>query len=254
MVVDLPLLRGNLNFIWNHGWYHAYEEYNTDDECSFTIFDYEGNELYTSAELEDGVFMTYENNCEETPLACYPVENLEGEYLWNSSEEYGAYLTWDSPEITTYLDHFNVFRQELVVKELELIAEIPFTGAINYDFFDNMVDFGGELEYAVTCVFIKNDEQCESELVGTPSIIITDVTENSNSSIQVYPNPTNGLLKVSGNGMMHITVSNVLGQTICETTAEGNATLDLSRYVSGMYLLRIETDNITSMRKIYIEK
>ena len=252
--VTLPLLKGNLSFIWNHGWYHAYEEYDTDYECSFTILDYEGNELYTSAELEDGVFMTYENICEEVPLVCYPVQNIDGEYLWNSGEEYGAYLTWDRPEITTYLDHFNVYRVEAINKNEEPIAEIPYNGTVHYEFFDNLIDnqWGG-YDYWVTSIYIKGSEQCESTDEAVP-IIVTDVTENTDSSFQVYPNPTNGLLNVSGNGMMHITVSNLLGQTLCETTAEGNATLDLSRYVSGMYLLRIETDNITSMRKIYIEE
>ena len=62
-MVTIPLLRQNLNFIWNHGWYHTSEEYDTDFECSFTIYDAEGGVLYTSGELEDGVFLSYENNC-----------------------------------------------------------------------------------------------------------------------------------------------------------------------------------------------
>ena len=254
LVVDMPLLKGNLNFIWNHGWYHAYEEYDTDGECSFTIFDYEGNELYTSADLEDGIFMSYENNCEETPLACYPVENLEGEYLWNSSEEYGAYLTWDSPEITTYLDHFNVYRVEAINKNEEPIAEIPYNGTVHYEFFDNLIDnqWGG-YDYWVTSIYIKGSEQCESTDEAVP-IIVTDVTENSNSSIQVYPNPTNGLLNVSGNGMMHITVSNLLGQTLKEVSAEDNVTLDLNGYGQGFYLVRISTENGIITHKVNVRK
>ena len=104
LLVDLPLLRGNLSFIWNHGWYHSSEEYDTDYECSFTLLDSFGNELFTSDELEDGVFMTYENNCEEAPLVCYPVEDLEGEFYWTSVEDNGAHLTWNAPSVTLYLD------------------------------------------------------------------------------------------------------------------------------------------------------
>jgi len=62
--VTMPLLSQNLSFIWNHGWYHTTAQYDTDDECSFFISDGKGNELYASDELEDGVFMTYENDCE----------------------------------------------------------------------------------------------------------------------------------------------------------------------------------------------
>ena len=63
--ITVPLLSGNLNFIWNHGWYHTSEEYDTDYECSFTILDAEGDELFVSDSLVDGVFMTYESYCGE---------------------------------------------------------------------------------------------------------------------------------------------------------------------------------------------
>ena len=69
MTVTVPLLRGNIDFIWNHGWYHTTEEYDTDYECSFTVLDDEGNILFESDELEDGVFMTYDNNCEHVGVA-----------------------------------------------------------------------------------------------------------------------------------------------------------------------------------------
>ena len=254
LLVDLPLLRGNLNFVWNHGWYHTSEEYDTDYECSFTLFDSFGNELFVSDELEDGVFLTYENNCEETPLTCYPVQNLEGEYLWNSNEEYGAYLAWDSPEITTYLDHFNVYRVEATNKSEEPIAEILFDGTTHYEFFDNLVDnqWGG-YDYWVTSIYINGDEECESTDEGVP-ITVTDVEENAKQSIQVYPNPTNGLLNVSGNGTMHISVSNLTGQKLIETSAVDNTTVDLNRFGNGIYLLHIATDNNIIVKKIEVMK
>ena len=143
--VTLPLLKGNLDFIWDHGWYHSSEEYDTDFECSFAVLDWEGNELFVSDELEDGVFLTFENDCD--------------------------------PD---------------------------------------------------------------------------DVAEVVQESVQVYPNPTNGLLNVSGNGTMCIVVSNVLGQNLLETNAEGNTTIDLSRYESGVYIIRIETGNGVFTRKITV--
>ena len=147
LTVEVPMLRGNLNFIWNHGWYHAYEEHDTDFECSFSILDFEGNELFTSAELEDGVFMTYNNNCEEDA-----------------------------------------------------------------------------------------------------------VEETANSNVQVYPNPTNGLLNVNGNGTMCITVSNMLGQKLLETTADNAATIDMSQYGQGIYMLSIETANGVTVQKVSVRK
>ena len=255
LVVDLPLLKGNLNFIWNHGWYHAYEEHDTDGECSFTILDFDGNELFTSGELEDGIFMTYENNCEEAPLACYPVQDLEGEYLWNGDEEFGAHISWERPNITANLHHFQVVRSIGAYKtDDELIAEIPYDGNSNYEYFDNTYDLVmGDVHYSVNCVYVRGEEQCESEYLDV-LVFITDIEENANQSIQVYPNPTNGLLNVSGNGTMHISISNLLGQKLMETSAEGNAILDLRQFDQGMYLIRIENGNGVKVQKINLKK
>jgi len=255
LLVDLPLLKGELNFIWNHGWYHAYEEYDTDYECSFTIFDYDGNELYVSDELEDGVFMTYENNCEYSPLTCYPVQNLEGEYQWHNSEEFGAYISWDRPDSTSYLHHFKVLRSTGVFKDEELIAEIPYDGNNSYEYFDNTYDLiqGEWVVYSVNCVYIRGEEQCESEWWDV-GFWITDIEENIDERINVYPNPTNGLLNVNGNGMMHITVSNMLGQRQIETTAQDNAVIDLNNYSQGIYIVRIETSNGVKVQKVNLQK
>ena len=250
LVVDLPLLKGNLSFIWNHGWYHNSEQYDTDYECSFTIFDYDGNELYTSADLEDGVFLTFDNNCEEGVLTCYPVQNLQGEYQWHDDEEYGVYLTWEKPNVTANLDHFNIYRHILVVKEAELIAEVPFTGANSYEYFDN-VNEQGDYEYEISAVFVRGDEQCESEMEGVGNLLVTSVKENA-ANINIYPNPTNGLLNIESQGTIQISVSNLLGQKLQETTAEGSTTLDLSRFESGMYLIHIETESGVTVKKVNV--
>lgn len=103
--VTLPLLKGNLNFIWNHGWFHIYPGWDTDHECSFSIANSDGEVIFTSTDLQAGVFLTFKNDCEEAPLTCYPVQNIHGEYQWHNSEEYGAYISWDRPDITSYLHH-----------------------------------------------------------------------------------------------------------------------------------------------------
>ena len=255
LVVDLPLLRGNLNFIWNHGWYHAYPEHDTDGECSFTILDYAGNELFTSSELEDGIFMTYENNCEEAPLTCYPVQNLQGEYQWHNGEEYGAYISWDRPDITANLHHFKVLRSTGAYKDEVLVAEIPYDGNNSYEYFDNTYDLiqSEFVYYSVNCVYIRGEEQCESEWSDV-GFWITDIEENTDKNIDVYPNPTNGLLNIEGQGTMHICLSNLMGQKLMEVEAEGNTTLDLSHYESGMYLIRIENENGVTIQKVNVRQ
>ena len=145
--VVMPLLKGNLNFIWNHGWYHTSEQYDTDYECHFTIKNSEDEVLYTSGNHSDGVFLTYNNDCENV-----------------------------------------------------------------------------------------------------------SVTEVSASSVRLYPNPTNGILNVEGEGAMTISVMNMLGQKVLKTTANGNTTIDLSGFDSGIYLVRIETENGMKIEKVNVKK
>ena len=67
--IVVPLLKGDLNFIWNHGWYHTTEEYDTDFECSFVIKNTNDEILFTSGEHSDGMFLTYNNDCEHVSVA-----------------------------------------------------------------------------------------------------------------------------------------------------------------------------------------
>lgn len=232
--IVVPLLTGNLNFIWNHGWYHTNEQYDTDYECSFLVFDADNNLLYTSDELEDGIFLTYNNNCVYGALTCYPVQNLQGEYQWHNDEEYGAYLTWNKPSVTPYLHHFQVFRTTGAYKEDELVAEINFDGNGSYSYFDNTYGLAPEdTYYSVRSVYTNGWEQCESEFRDV-MINITDVEDHQNETLKVYPNPTNGAITIEGVG--YLTVMNTLGQIVKELELDGQITMELSR---GVFFVRI---------------
>ena len=146
--VVMPLLKGDLNFIWNHGWYHTTEQYDTDFECSFVIKNSDDEVIFTSGEHSDGVFMTYNNDC-------------------------GSHV---------------------------------------------------------------------------------GVSEVSSSNTRLYPNPTKGIVNIEGKGAMTISVMNVLGQKILETTANDNTTIDLSGFGSGIYMVRIETENGIKTEKVNVRR
>ena len=66
----------------------------------------------------------------------------------------------------------------------------------------------------------------------------------NNESISVYPNPTSGNVNIVAFGINHITVMNTLGQVVYESNADGNtATLDLTQYQAGVYVVRVATEN-----------
>ena len=232
--LTVPLLTGNLNFIWNHGWYHLTEGYDTDDECYFIIYDGDNNLLYDSQELEDGIFMTYNNNCEFGTVTCYPVQNLQGEYQWHNGEEYGANITWNKPTITPYLRRFQVFRTVGAYKDDELVAEIDYTGSGSYSYFDNTYGLAPEdTYYSVRSVYSNGYYECESDFADV-MITITDVEDLAKENVRVYPNPSNGTITIEGTG--HLTVLNTLGQTVKELDLEGQTTMELPK---GVFFVRI---------------
>ena len=63
----------------------------------------------------------------------------------------------------------------------------------------------------------------------------------SKNGIQVYPNPTERFIEISGNQLMELTIKDLTGKVII--TKEQTTKLDLSNVASGIYLLEVRNDN-----------
>ena len=83
--------------------------------------------------------------------------------------------------------------------------------------------------------------------------MVTDVEEKE-EGIAIYPNPTNGLLNIEGQGTMLVSVSNLLGQKLQETTSEGSTSIDMSLYDAGIYVVIIETKHGVAVHKVNLSK
>ena len=233
--VVIPLLKQNLNFIWNHGWYHTTEQYDTDYECSFLIYDGYGQLLYASEALEDGIFMTYNNDCEFGAWTCYPVRNAEVEYVWEGGQ-IGVHLAWDKPINTDRLVEFWVIRNHVDDQPWAPVARISFTGEDHYEFFDSFAEQpAGDYTYYIRADYWRDED--ESSCTASTDyfdITVTDVDENETDGFAVYPNPSNGMITIEGTG--HLTVLNTLGQIIKELDLESQTTMELPR---GVFFVRI---------------
>ena len=72
----------------------------------------------------------------------------------------------------------------------------------------------------------------------------TKLDENEWSKVLVYPNPSNGVFNIQGQGVRKIEVFNAFGQAVVsEETRNDHLQIDLSRYADGCYMLRVVTDN-----------
>ncbi|WP_167852154.1 T9SS type A sorting domain-containing protein [Hymenobacter elongatus] len=78
-------------------------------------------------------------------------------------------------------------------------------------------------------------------------------------SFLVYPNPSNGIVHIAINGFegrrLELRILNVIGTVIYrETITElnGPKTLDLSKFASGLYYVKLEGERASEMRKLVI--
>ena len=70
----------------------------------------------------------------------------------------------------------------------------------------------------------------------------TKVPEVANTVFAVYPNPTNGVVRIEAEGIRHISVFNTLGQEIFKTSASGDAfEYDFGQQKADMYFIKVET-------------
>ena len=80
----------------------------------------------------------------------------------------------------------------------------------------------------------------------------TDINEYGISA-KIYPNPTNGLVNIEGEGLQHLTVVNVLGQTLYDREVESDhAQIEMSQFGPGTYLIRIQTESGTAVRHVNV--
>jgi hypothetical protein len=76
------------------------------------------------------------------------------------------------------------------------------------------------------------------------------------SRISVYPNPTRGMLTISGKGLKRVNLYDLLGQQVAATSSYNgiNAMVDTSSLVSGIYLVRVYTENGLCVKRVVVAK
>lgn len=81
----------------------------------------------------------------------------------------------------------------------------------------------------------------------------TMLGENT-EEVAVYPNPTTNNVTIQAKGMNHITVLNTLGQVVYDANVGSDIqTLDMGQYEAGVYMVRVATENGTSVQRVVVK-
>ena len=108
---------------------------------------------------------------------------------------------------------------------------------------------------------VAGGEYCESEpAMAVDGIhnyvsVVTDGLEDELDGVKVYPNPTQGSLRIEASGLSHVTLVNVLGQTVYDASVEGDEILlDLSSYEAGVYVVRVRRESDIVVKRVVLRK
>jgi predicted ester cyclase len=96
---------------------------------------------------------------------------------------------------------------------------------------------------------VKNDHSIVAEFVSVPDSTNTSAHSignmaQSNSSIMIFPNPTDGEITIRGiDGKAYVRIVDLLGKEIMNMQFSGNNTLNLSRINAGIYFIEVRDKN-----------
>ena len=156
---------------------------------------------------------------------------------------------------TSNLSHYNVYRGTSV-NNLEKIGESSSKTYVDEDLAD------GTYYYQMTAVYAANGEECESDPANAygsdENYVVVDVTaidENGVKGMMVYPNPTQGDLNISAEGISRIVITNALGQVMYDQEVNtDNKIINMSQYEGGVYMVRIVTENGVAVERVTVVK
>ena len=95
---------------------------------------------------------------------------------------------------------------------------------------------------------------CEGNAEFTVNVTV-GIDENISTEITIYPNPTNGNLNINAAAMKQISITNTIGQTIySQDVASDNVIIDMAQFHAGIYMIRIATENGTTVKRVNVVK
>ena len=80
------------------------------------------------------------------------------------------------------------------------------------------------------------------------------LNDNEHDFVNIFPNPSNGIFNIEGNGLRKIEVVNAFGQTVLLREVENSLMqIDLGDKAAGVYLLRVITNNGITTKQLVKE-
>ena len=182
------------------------EIYNPLDELIFSIPDGILDEI--------GIFLEYENKCNDDNQDCEPATNL-----LISTDNTTVHLTWEGDA-----ESYSIMRNGTIIDEVTETSYLD----------ENLED--GFYSY---CIIANYDDGCISPLVCDDIVVSNVGITNYKDNILIYPNPARDIVNILGAEITSVKIFNNMGQLIL--TQHNTNTINVSTLTNGIYILSIET-------------
>ncbi|MBL7932157.1 MAG: T9SS type A sorting domain-containing protein, partial [Bacteroidia bacterium] len=109
--------------------------------------------------------------------------------------------------------------------------------------------------YSVVGTSTNNCTNSAAKLIVVNACTGISANTMSESDVQIYPNPSSGLVTISNQSAesLNVKVYDMIGRELLKKQINGTQTLDLSNYANGTYIVRFEKGNKTLYKKLIIE-
>ena len=150
-------------------------------------------------------------------------------------------MTWNQPIFDgapVHVNRFEICEFDPISNEISVIDFVS-SVTTSYSCSQSMFDYGYPLIRAVI-----EDGRGEKDMLSNRTEDLVGLNEMETGTLRVYPNPSNGVFNIEGEGTLHIV--NVLGQEVMSKEIDGKTTIELPQ---GMYFVKM--NGVT--RKIVVE-
>lgn len=188
----------------------------------------------------------------ESSGECYAPRNLNFEMTAN----FKCKLIWDRPSPDDGLSGYSLYRKS----ETEDYKRIKLLNGSATSYTDNTVNVEGDYYYQLfahydeldcdsyPAAYIYDNNQYYLHFYYSP----TGVTEITNK-VNIYPNPTTGVLNVEALGMQNVALYNTIGQLVYEENVNADAvTLNVKGLDSGLYVVIVKTSEGRVAKKVSV--
>lgn len=217
----------------------------TDEQATLGGYCYKTTVLCDGGESES---MSNESCASVGP--CNPARNLDFEY----TSSFKAKLNWDAPEPNDGFTGYYLYRKEGdgEYKRIKLLGPNVVTYTDNTlsqegDYYYRLIAYYRALDcYAAPASVKYHPNVFELHVYYSP----TGVEENE-AEVKVYPNPTQGMVKVEARAMTHVSAFNTLGQCVLDQAVTGDS-FEWHDRTKGLFLMRIDTEKGAYYTKLVV--